>query len=69
MGISFNIVTTGGFLLDINLKIYHKQILSSVIKMIYIFFNEILNSNFQKIGIVEEKNEFRLTNLFQKINE
>ena len=37
--------------------------------MIYIFVNEILNSNFQKIGIVEEKNEFRLTNLFQKINE
>ena len=69
MGISFNIVTTGGFLLDINLKIYHKQMLSSVIKMIYIFVNEILNSNFQKIGIVEEKNEFRLTNLFQKINE
>ena len=41
------------------------QILNSVVKLINIFFKEILNSNFKKTGIVLEKIEFRLANLLK----
>ena len=33
--------------------------------MVYIFFKEILNSNFIKNGIVMEKNEYRLAIFFE----
>ena len=45
------------------------KILGSSVKMNYIFFKEIINSNFKKIGIGNEENEFRLANLFRKIKE
>ena len=38
------------------------QVLNSVVRKIYIFFKEILNSNFNKTGIVKETNGFILAN-------
>ena len=35
--------------------------------MIYIYFNEILNSNFNRTGIVKEKNEFILAIFFKTL--